>query len=445
MQNRVFKRKIYSQLLDWKNTRQGRTALLIKGARRIGKSTIAEVFAQQEYESYLLIDFNKTDKETFTLWDDLTNLDLLFLKLQRKFNVNLTPRKSVIIFDEIQKCPTARQAIKYLVQDGRYDYIETGSLISIRKNTANITIPSEETRINMFPMDFEEFLWALGDEATMPLIRQTYEQRLSLGEAINRQQMRQFRLYMLIGGMPQAINTFLETNNLSFTDQTKREIIDLYLEDFHKLDNNGKAELLFKAAPAQLMNNVSRYQVSTVLKNERADTIAEIIDQMKDSMTVNVAYHANDPNVGMLLSEDLKTYKMYVGDTGLFVTLAFWDKNYTENIIYDKLLSDKLSVNLGYVYENVIAQMLRASGNELYYYTFPKDDKHIYEVDFLISRAQKICPIEVKSSGYKTHKSLDKFSARYSSRIGNKYLIYTKDLAKDHDTLCLPAYMTGLL
>lgn len=445
MQNRVFKRKIYSQLLDWKNTRQGRTALLIKGARRIGKSTIAEVFAQREYESYLLIDFNKTDKETYALWDDLTNLDLLFLKLQRKFNVNLTPRKSVIIFDEIQKCPTARQAIKYLVQDGRYDYIETGSLISIRKNTANITIPSEETRINMFPMDFEEFLWALGDEATMPLIRQTYEQRLSLGEAINRQQMRQFRLYMLIGGMPQAINTFLETNNLSFTDQTKREIIDLYLEDFHKLDNNGKAELLFKAAPAQLMNNVSRYQVSTVLKNERADTIAEIINQMKDSMTVNVAYHANDPNVGMLLSEDLKTYKMYVGDTGLFVTLAFWDKNYTENIIYDKLLSDKLSVNLGYVYENVIAQMLRASGNELYYYTFPKDDKHIYEVDFLISRAQKICPIEVKSSGYKTHKSLDEFSARYSSRIGNKYLIYTKDLAKDQDTLCLPAYMTGLL
>ena len=445
MEERIFKRKIYSKMLEWKQTRNGKTALLIKGARRIGKSVIAEEFAKREYESYIIIDFNKAEQKVFDLWNDLNNLNDIFLYLQQHYKVVLYPRKSVIIFDEVQQCPKARQAIKYLVQDGRYDYIETGSLISIKKNTLHITIPSEETRLNMYPMDYEEFRWALGDTATMPLLKQQLDARMSVGDALTRNKMRELRLYMMIGGMPQAINTYLDTNNLSLVDQTKREIIELYLDDFQKLDSTGKAELLFKAAPAQLMNNTSRYQVSTVLKNERADTVSEIVALMKDSMTVNVAYRSNDPNVGMLLTEDVNVYKIYVGDTGLFTTLCFWDKDFTENIIYNKLLSDKLEANLGYVYENLIAQMLTAAGNQLFYYTFPKDDKHIYEIDFLLSRGNKICPIEVKSSGYKAHKSLDEFCKKYSSRIGDRYLLYTKDLRKDGDTLLVPVYMTPLL
>ena len=432
-------------MLDWKQTRNGKTALLIKGARRVGKSIIVEEFAKHEYESYILIDFNEADQKIFDLWSNLTDLNDIFLKLQQHYNVVLYPRKSVIIFDEVQKCPNARQAIKYLVKDGRFDYIETGSLISIKKNTQNITIPSEETRISMYPMDYEEFRWALVDTATIPLLKQQFDARMSVGDALTRKKMHELRLYMLVGGMPQAVNTYLDTNNLSLVDKTKREIIDLYLDDFQKLDSTGKAELLFKAAPAQLMNNVSRYQVSTVLKNDRADTVSEIVALMKDSMTVNVAYHSNDPNVGMLLTEDVNVYKIYVGDTGLFVTLCFWDKDYTENIIYDKLLSDKLEANLGYLYENLIAQMLTAAGNQLFYYTFPKDEKHNYEIDFLLSRGNKLAPIEVKSSGYKTHKSLDEFCKKYSARVGNRYLVYTKDLRKDGEVLMVPVYMTGLL
>ena len=445
MEERVFKRKIYSKMLEWKNTRNGKTALLIKGARRIGKSTIAEQFAKNEYESYILIDFNKAEQKILDLWNDLNNLNDIFTYLQLHYRVILQNRKSVIIFDEIQQCPKARQAIKYLVQDGRYDYIETGSLISIKKNTQHITIPSEETRLNMYPMDYEEFRWALGDTATIPLLKQQLDARMSVGDALTRTKMRELRLYMMVGGMPQAVNTYLDTTNLSLVDQTKREILELYLEDFQKLDSTGKAELLFKAAPAQLMNNASRFQVSTVLKNDRADSVSEIVAMMKDSMTVNVAYHSNDPNVGMLLSEDVNVYKIFVGDTGLFVTLCFWDKDFTENIIYNKLLSDKLDANLGYVYENLIAQMLTASGNQLFYYTFPKDPKHNYEIDFLLSRGNKVCPIEVKSSGYKTHASLDEFCKKYSSRVGNRYLLYTKDLHKDGETLMVPVYMTGLL
>ena len=409
-------------MLEWKNTRNGKTALLIKGARRIGKSTIAEQFAKNEYESYILIDFNKAEQKVIDLWNDLNNLNDIFTYLQQHYSVVLQNRKSVIIFDEIQQCPKARQAIKYLVQDGRYDYIETGSLISIKKNTQHITIPSEETRLNMYPMDYEEFRWALGDTATIPLLKQQLDARMSVGDALTRTKMRELRLYMMVGGMPQAVNTYLDTTNLSLVDQTKREIIELYLEDFQKLDSTGKAELLFKAAPAQLMNNASRFQVSTVLKNDRADSISEIVAMMKDSMTVNVAYHSNDPNVGMLLSEDVNVYKIFVGDTGLFVTLCFWDKD-----------------------ENLIAQMLTASGNQLFYYTFPKDSKHNYEIDFLLSRGNKVCPIEVKSSGYKTHASLDEFCKKYSSRVGNRYLLYTKDLHKDGETLLVPVYMTPLL
>ena len=438
---RIFKRKIYQQLLNWKQTENGRTAVLVEGARRIGKSTIVEQFAKQEYESYILIDFNKAGKETIALWNDLNNLDAIFIKLQQTYQVVLYKRKSVIIFDEVQNCPKARQAIKYLVQDGRYDYIETGSLISIRKNTKDITIPSEEDRITMYPMDFEEFRWALGDTATFPLLRQQFELRMSLGDAAARLKMRDIRLYMLVGGMPQAVNTYLDTNNLSLVDKTKRGIIKLYLEDFQKVDATGNAERLFKNIPAQLSGNASRYQPYTVIEQQTESKMAELLQDLEQSKTVLFCHHCTDPNVGMSLNKDLRRYKLFLADTGLFVTLCFWDKRYTDNVIYNKLLSDKLEANLGYVYENLVAQMLAAAGNELFYHTFPKDEKHNYEVDFLLSKGNKICPIEVKSSGYKTHASLDAFCKKYSSRIAERYLVYTKDLRFDAETVMLPVYM----
>lgn len=438
---RIFKRKIYQQLLNWKQTENGRTAVLVEGARRIGKSTIVEQFAKQEYESYILIDFNKAGKETIALWNDLNNLDAIFIKLQQTYQVVLHKRKSVIIFDEVQNCPKARQAIKYLVQDGRYDYIETGSLISIRKNTKDITIPSEEDRITMYPMDFEEFRWALGDTATFPLLRQQFELRMSLGDAAARLKMRDIRLYMLVGGMPQAVNTYLDTNNLSLVDKTKRGIIKLYLEDFQKVDATGNAERLFKNIPAQLSGNASRYQPYTVIEQQTESKMAELLQDLEQSKTVLFCHHCTDPNVGMSLNKDLRRYKLFLADTGLFVTLCFWDKRYTDNVIYNKLLSDKLEANLGYVYENLVAQMLAAAGNELFYHTFPKDEKHNYEIDFLLSNGNKICPIEVKSSGYKTHASLDAFCKKYSSRIAERYLIYTKDLRFDAETVMLPVYM----
>ena len=442
---RVFKRKIYSRMLQWKQERDGRTALLVKGARRVGKSTIVEEFARQEYETYMLIDFSRASEEVKSLFNDVMDLDYLFLRLQAIYNVILNERRSVIIFDEVQKCPLARQAIKHLVKDHRYDYIETGSLISIRQNTKGIIIPSEETRIEMFPMDYEEFRWALGDKATFPLLRQFFDKHMPLGEAF-RKSMRDFRLYMLIGGMPQAVNEYLDTNNLSKVDTVKREIIDIYLDDFLKIDSSGRASQLFQSIPAELSKNASRYQTSSVLSDSERKNLSEVLKAMKDSMVVNFSYYTNDPNVGFALNSDKDQYKMFVGDTGLFVTLAFWDKDVTENIIYQKLLSDKLSANLGYVYENIVAQILTSTGNKLFYHTWAMENSnHNYEVDFLLSRGNKVWPIEVKSSGYKTHASLNAFCRKFSERISNRYLIYTKDFRKDEATTLLPVFMTYFL
>jgi predicted AAA+ superfamily ATPase len=432
-------------MLQWKQERDGKTALLVKGARRVGKSTIVEEFARQEYETYMLIDFSRASEEVKSLFNDLMDLDYIFLRLQAIYNVILQERRSVIIFDEVQKCPLARQAIKQLVKDHRYDYIETGSLISIRKNTEGIIIPSEETRIDMFPMDYEEFRWALGDKATVPLLRQFFDKQLPLGQAF-RKSMRDFRLYMLVGGMPQVVNEYLDTNNLSKVDTVKREIIELYFDDFLKIDPSGRASQLFMAIPSELSKNASRYQVSSVLSDSERKNLSEVLIAMKDSMVVNFSYHSNDPNVGFALNSDKDQYKMFIGDTGLFITLAFWDKDVTENIIYQKLLSDKLSANLGYVYENIVAQILTATGNKLFYHTWPMENSnHNYEVDFLLSRGNKIWPIEVKSSGYKTHASLDAFCMKFSDRISNRYLIYTKDLRKDEATTLLPVFMTIFL
>lgn len=364
-----------------------------------------------------------------------------FLQLQTIYNTILTNRRSVIIFDEVQSCPKARQAIKYLVADGRYDYIETGSLISIAKNTKNITIPSEEERVALYPMDYEEFRWALGDYASIPLLKQFFDKHLSLGQA-HRGKMRELRLYALVGGMPQAVNEYLESNNLSMVDLVKRDIIRLYLDDFQKIDPSRRIEQLFKNIPAQLSQNSNRYKPYSVLGNVEDDKLQGLLREMVDSKTVLFASHANEPNVGMSLHKDTKKFKLFCADTGLFITLAFWDKEFTDNAIYDKLLGDKLSANLGYVYENLVAQMLTASGNELFYYTWPKDATHNYEIDFLVSRGSKICPIEVKSSGYKSHASLDAFSEKFSKVILQKYLFYGKDLQKDGNTLLLPFYMT---
>ena len=443
MSERKFRRKVYGKMLEWKTTSKGRSALLLEGARRIGKSTIVEEFAKKEYSSYILIDFNEASQDVKDLFENLMDLDYIFLYLQNIYQTSLYEHESVIVFDEVQQCPKARQAIKYLVKDGRYDYIETGSLISIHKNTKDINIPSEEHRVEMFPMDYEEFRWALGDETGMSLLKQVFEKRMSLGEGINR--MRDLRLYMLVGGMPQAVNEYLDTKNLQNVDLVKRQIIQLYADDFRKIDPTGRISKLFMSIPSQLSRNLMRYQPTPVVGNIPSDKIDELLLCLEDSKTINIAYHADDPYVGMSLTMDYGKYKLYVGDTGLFVTLAFWDKDFTENIIYNKLLSDKLSANMGYVYENLVAQMLRASGDRLFYYTFPKDKTHFYEIDFLLSRGNKLCPIEVKSSGYKTHASLDAFCRKFSDRIGQRYLIYTKDLQKDEQTLLLPVYMTPLV
>jgi hypothetical protein len=295
-------------------------------------------------------------------------------------------------------------------------------------------------------MDYEEFRWAMGDTATIPLLHEFYEKELPLQQSF-RKAMRDFRLYMLIGGMPQAVNEYLNTNNLSLVDSVKREIIELYFDDFLKIDPSGKASRLFSGIPAELSKNASRYQVTSVLgRSEDKDMMDELLRDLEDSLTVNFAHHANDPQVGMPMHTDYSQYKMYVGDTGLFVTLAFWDKDITENIIYQKLLSDKISANLGYVYENIVAQMLTANGNKLFYHTWPSEtSNHNYEVDFLLSRGAKLWPLEVKSSGYKTHKSLDEFCKKFSERISNRYLVYTKDYKKDGETTLLPVLMTMFL
>lgn len=442
----IFKRKIYNELLEWKKEDNGTTAILIKGARRVGKSTIAEEFARNEYSSYILIDFTKCSAEIRSLFDDVSDLNRIFLKLQLEYGVTLETRKSVIIFDEVQFCPMARQAIKHLIADGRYDYIETGSLISIRKNVQNILIPSEENEVSMYPMDYEEFKWAMSDHATIPLLKQCFQEKKPLGDATNRKLMRDFRLYMLVGGMPKAVATLIETNNLEKVDRVKRGIINLYEKDFNRIDPTGNASKIFHQIPAQLTGNANRYMTWQATDGVAQSSLNEIISEMKESMVVNIAYHANDPNAGMALHHSTDNFKMYLGDTGLFITLAFWDKKFTDNIIYHKLLSDKLATDLGYVYENVVSQMLKAAGNELYYYTFPTESgKHNYEIDFLIADGDKINPIEVKSSGYKAHASLDAFANKFSSRIRSRYLIYTKDLRKETDIICLPVYMTMFL
>ena len=442
----MFKRKIYAKMLEWKRRSKGSTALLIEGARRIGKSTIVEEFAKSEYESYILIDFSRAGKDLKDLFDDLSSTDYLFMQLQLLFNTKLIDRKSLIIFDEVQFCPKARQAIKLLVEDGKYDYIETGSLISIRKNVENILIPSEEEKLSMYPMDFEEFLWSTGDTASNDILRECFLNGTSIGEAVSRKMLLKFRLYMLIGGMPQAVAKYIESNNLEEVDMVKRNIITLYLDDFYKLDMRGFTSDLYRNIPSELSRHTSSYKISSVLKNERPSTVQDEIRELIESKTVLASYNSTDPGASLALTKDINKFKLYLSDTGLFVTLMFMDKPFTKNEIYKKLLSNKSEVNLGMLYENAVATSLRSLGYDLYFNTcYDEDYKKSYELDFLISSGNKIYPIEVKSSGYKAHKSLDVFIDKYRSRIGKSFVIYTKDYLKEGDIVYLPVYFTQFL
>lgn len=444
----MFKRKIYEKMKQWKQESNGKTALLIEGARRIGKSTVAESFAKQEYESYILIDFSIASVQTKQLFEDLSDLDYLFLNLQLHYHVDLIERKSLIIFDEVQLCPKARQAIKTLVKDGRYDYIETGSLISIKKNVKDILIPSEERKLQMHPMDYEEFLWAMNDTSTIPLLRKLYQANKSIGDQTHRRLMRNFRLYMLVGGMPQAISEYINTKNFKKVDAVKRDILQLYEDDFRKIDSTGRLSMMFDAIPSQLNKHTAAYQTRTVIQSRsvRESSILSYVSELKDSKTVSIAYHVNNPDVEMSAYKDLNKFKIYLADTGLFITQIFRNKDFTENILYEKLLSDKLSTNLGYIYENMAAQILCTQGYELYYYTCKNEvQRRNYEIDFLFVRNHKICPVEVKSSNYHKHASIDMFQQKFSSRILHRYIVHTKDFRKDGDMICLPIYLLQFL
>lgn len=437
---KIFKRKIYSEILKWKKESNGKTALLIEGPRRVGKSTIVKEFAQREYKTHIIIDFNKVSPDIKNLFNNLLDLDYIFLYLQTIFHVSLLQRESVIVFDEVQKCPMARQAIKYLVEDGRYDYIETGSLISIKKNTAGITIPSEEERISMHPMDFEEFEWALGNENLFEIIGNFWLNKKSVGP-LHRSLMKEFRLYMLIGGMPQAVEEYIFSNDFKKVDDVKRRIIRLYEDDFIKLDPSGRISQLFLSIPSQLSNGSKRFSTFAVIGKQTEEALMIQLQALEESKTVNVCFQCNDPNVGMNLTKDLSSYKLFMADTGLFISLAFWDKDFTENTIYQKLLMDKLPANLGYIFENMIAQMIVAKGNNLYYYSWKKDDRHYYEIDFILPRGVKIDPIEVKSSTSATaHSSLDAFINKFSNRIGNAFLVIPKEFSKEQQVTILPPY-----
>lgn len=442
----IFKRKIYKKILEWKNYAHGTEALLIQGARRIGKSTIVEEFAKNEYKSYILLDFSREDKTVIDLFDNMTDLNFFFLRLQQIKNVKLEERESVIIFDEVQFCPKARQSIKFLVADGRYDYIETGSLISIRKNTQNILIPSEEHRIDMYPMDYEEFLWAIGKGTSYELLNEQEKYWFSFDQSMNRTLMKELRLYMLVGGMPQAVVKYLTSNNMAEVDRVKRGILKLYMDDFEKIDPSGRLSEIFKAIPSELSKGKLRMEMGSVIKTD-SSSFPVLLHEMIESMTVNVSFRCTDPNVGFGLHKDMDYYKIYIGDTGLFVTLAFWDRDVAENIIYSKLLSDKLSVDMGYIFENLASQMIRASGRTLYYYVWPQreDLKKYYEIDFLLSHRDKLIPIEVKSGGYKTHKSLDMFCEKFSDRVRFPLMVYTKPPYREGNLKMMPFYLFPIL
>lgn len=444
------KRKIYNRLVEWKNNSNGETAILIDGARRVGKSHIAEQFAKDNYKSYIIIDFGNTAKEIVDLFkNESSDLDLFFAKLSAFYSTVLHKRDSLIIFDEVQQFPRARQLVKYLVADGRYDYLETGSLIRLKKNVQDIIIPSEEEHIEMFPLDFEEFLWAMGDEATVPMLRQFFEKRIPLGQALHRKVMNDFRQYILVGGMPQAVLAYLDGKNFEAADNAKRRILRLYRDDVSKFaaGYEDKVFAVFDGIPAQLSKKEKKYKLSSLGKKARFRSYEDSFVWLNEAMVVNACMNATDPNVGLALSADHATQKCYMADTGLLVTHTFMDKNYTENELYKAILFDKMDINEGMITENIVAQMLCTNGHKLYFYSRCDNEnrENHMEIDFLIAEGKKISPIEVKSGNYAVHASLDKFTKKFSSKIGTPYILYTKDVMIKNGITHLPVYMAMFL
>lgn len=439
-----FKRKVYDQLLEWKKNYSSKYAALLEGARRVGKSTIAEAFAQNEYKSYILIDFSKTNDNIRNCFDDIDNLNMFFLRLQAETGVTLYDRESLIIFDEVQLFPKARQAIKHLVSDGRYSYLETGSLISIKKNVKDILIPSEEMKMQVYPMDYEEFCNATGNN--YELLHQIYELDTAIGQATNRKLMRDLRIYMAVGGMPQAVEAYREGKNFSEIDMVKRQIISLYEDDFKKIDASGRISALYHSIPAQLSKDARKYRITTATGKKNNTKTEELLYELIDSKTILPCYNSTDPRVSLADTKDFDSYKLYLSDTGLFVTLMFIDRPITENDIYAKLLSDKLPANLGFLYENLIAQMIAASGRELFYHTWEKaNSTHYYEIDFLVSEGSKINAFEVKSSGTGKHESIKTFYKKFSQNVNTIYLLSQKDVGKEENLLLKPFYLMPFL
>ena len=446
----MFKRKIYEELIKWKRISNGSTALLIDGARRVGKSYIAEEFAKNEYKSYILVDFGNVPNDVLHLFaQESSDLDLFFAKLSAFYGIKLFKRDSLIVFDEVQQFPRARQLIKYLVADGRYDYLETGSLIRLKKNVQDIIIPSEEEHIEMFPMDFEEFLWAMGDTVTVPLIKACFESKKPLGQALHRKIMNDFRQYVLVGGMPQSVAAYLNGKDFEASDMAKRRILKLYHDDVSKFAEGyeDKVFALFDGIPAQLSKKKKKYKLSSLGKKARFRSYEDSFVWLNESMIVNTCFNATDPNVGLALSADHSTQKCYMADTGLLVTQTFMDKAFTENGLYRAILFDKLSINEGMIMENVVAQMLRTNGHKLYFYSRSdaSNRKNDMEIYFLMTEGKKICPIEVKSNNYVSHSSLDKFRDKFSSKIGNSYILYSKDVIVKDGIIHLPIYMAMFL
>ena len=439
-----FKRKAYDRLLEWKAKYSDKYAALLEGAKRVGKSTIAESFGQNEYKSYLLIDFSKTTDNIRSCFEDVGNLNMFFLRLQAETGVTLYEHELLIIFDEVQLFPQARQAIKHLVADGRYSYLETGSLISIKKNVKDILIPSEEMKIQVYPMDYEEFCDATG--GNYELLRQIYGTGSAIGQATNRKLMRDLRIYMAVGGMPQAVEAYTEGKNFSEIDMVKRQIISLYEDDFKKIDASGRISALYHSIPAQLAKDSKKYRISTAIGKKSKAKTEELLYELIDSKTILPCYNSTDPRVSLADTKDFDSYKLYLADTGLFVTLMFMDRPVTENDVYAKLLSDKLPANLGFLYENLVAQMIAASGRELFYHTWEKSGStHYYEVDFLISEGSKVNAFEIKSSGSGKHESIKVFDKKFSKNVHDIYLLSQKDVGKEENLLLKPFYLMPFL
>ncbi len=449
------KRKIYDKLLCWKQEENGRTALLIDGARRVGKSYIAKEFAQKEYKSYIIIDFNIAPKEIKDLFENyLHDLDVFFMYLANFYQVKLYERHSLIIFDEVQLFPKARAAIKYLVADGRFDYVETGSLMSIKKNVRDILIPSEEHHLKLFPLDFEEFLWAMGNDMLMDFIRQCYDKKRPLGQALHRKAMDYFRQYMIVGGMPQAVANYINTRDFECVDRIKRDILELYKADIvkHAAGYEMRVAQIFDDIPAQLQKHERSFKLSSLKKDARMRDYEDAIFWLQDAMIANICYNSTAPNIGLKLNQDRLTLKCYMADTGLLISHAFDENGLVSEEIYKKLLFDKLEANTGMIIENIVAQMLTASEHKLYFYSNPaRDDvSNRMEIDFLVAKSKisnrhNISPIEVKSSKNYTLTSLKKFMLKYNEQLYVPYVLHPSDLKEENGITYLPLYMTPLL